>query len=259
MLLCTDAAAEGLNLQTCGALINYDLPWNPMRVEQRIGRIDRIGQPRDVIRIDNLYYQGTIETQVYTALQERIHLFGDVVGKLQPILARTATLIERGVLQQGKAEPILSDLNREIEELDREAFDLDASLLEDLSSAANIPAAPYDLEQLSLLLDRPNSLPAAYRAQPLGTRQWAIAQAGGAATRVTTTERSTTKTSKTTISGRQAAEYFRNSTRREATYIPATIPCACVTSSSSKPSSPIGCQTVAVDGDRARPRSTVGD
>ena len=185
VLLCTDAAAEGLNLQTCGALINYDLPWNPMRVEQRIGRIDRIGQPRDVIRIDNLYYQGTIETQVYTALQQRINLFGDVVGKLQPILARTATLIERGILQTGSVEPVLSDLEREIDLLDREAFDLDTALSEDLSEAANIPVPPYDLEQLSVLLDRPNSLPAAYRAQPLGTRQWAVAQSGGVATRVT--------------------------------------------------------------------------
>jgi hypothetical protein len=43
ILLCTESASEGLNLQTCGVLINYDLPWNPMRVEQRIGRIDRIG------------------------------------------------------------------------------------------------------------------------------------------------------------------------------------------------------------------------
>lgn len=185
VLLCTDAAAEGLNLQTCGALVNYDLPWNPMRVEQRIGRIDRIGQPRDIIRIENLYYQGTIETQVYMALQRRIHLFGNVVGKLQPILARTATLIERGILQSGGAEPILSELEREIDQLDREAFDLDASLSEDLSQAANVPAPPYDLEQVSLLLDRPELLPATYRPQPLGTRQWAVALAGGAATRVT--------------------------------------------------------------------------
>ena len=44
ILLCTESASEGLNLQTCGVLINYDMPWNPMRVEQRIGRIDRIGQ-----------------------------------------------------------------------------------------------------------------------------------------------------------------------------------------------------------------------
>ena len=58
LLLCTDAAAEGLNFQFCGALVNYDMPWNPMRVEQRIGRIDRLGQKYPVIRIINLHYDG---------------------------------------------------------------------------------------------------------------------------------------------------------------------------------------------------------
>jgi superfamily II DNA/RNA helicase len=58
ILLCTDAAAEGLNFQFCGALINYDMPWNPMRVEQRIGRIDRLGQEHAKIRVINLHYSG---------------------------------------------------------------------------------------------------------------------------------------------------------------------------------------------------------
>ena len=69
VLLCTDAAAEGLNFQFCGAIINYDMPWNPMRVEQRIGRIDRLGQEHRVIRIVNLHYEGTVETDVYRALR----------------------------------------------------------------------------------------------------------------------------------------------------------------------------------------------
>ena len=57
ILLCTESASEGLNLQTCGVLINYDMPWNPMRVEQRIGRIDRIGQEYDVVWIYNYFYR----------------------------------------------------------------------------------------------------------------------------------------------------------------------------------------------------------
>ena len=68
-MLCTDAAAEGLNFQFCGAVINYDMPWNPMRVEQRIGRIDRVGQTNATIRIVNLHYEGTVETDVYRALR----------------------------------------------------------------------------------------------------------------------------------------------------------------------------------------------
>ncbi|MGL5806669.1 MAG: helicase-related protein, partial [Xenococcaceae cyanobacterium] len=65
ILLCTESASEGLNLQTCGVLINYDLPWNPMRVEQRIGRIDRIGQVYSTVNIHNFYYDGTVEAKVY--------------------------------------------------------------------------------------------------------------------------------------------------------------------------------------------------
>ena len=74
VMLCTDAAAEGLNFQFCGAMINYDMPWNPMRVEQRIGRIDRLGQQHENIRIVNLHYEGTVETDVYRALRVRIGL-----------------------------------------------------------------------------------------------------------------------------------------------------------------------------------------
>ena len=88
VLLCTDAAAEGLNFQFCGALLNYDMPWNPMRVEQRIGRIDRLGQRHSIVRICNLHYEDTVETDVYRALGSRINLFQRVVGPLQPILAR---------------------------------------------------------------------------------------------------------------------------------------------------------------------------
>ena len=70
VLVCTDAAAEGLNFQFCGALVNYDMPWNPMRVEQRIGRIDRLGQRFSDIRIINLHYEDTVEADVYRALRK---------------------------------------------------------------------------------------------------------------------------------------------------------------------------------------------
>jgi SNF2 family DNA or RNA helicase len=61
VLVSTEAGGEGRNLQFCRIVINYDLPWNPMRVEQRIGRIDRIGQKAPVVKILNLYMEGTIE------------------------------------------------------------------------------------------------------------------------------------------------------------------------------------------------------
>ena len=81
---------KGLNLQTCGVLINYEMPWNPMRVEQRIGRIDRIGQEYDRVWIRNYFYDGTVEATVYQRLDDRIASFESVVGELQPILSQVA-------------------------------------------------------------------------------------------------------------------------------------------------------------------------
>lgn len=87
ILLCSDAASEGLNLQTASALINYDLPWNPARVEQRIGRIDRIGQKADDLRIVNLVLANSVDERVYHVLGERCDLFRTFVGAMQPVLS----------------------------------------------------------------------------------------------------------------------------------------------------------------------------
>ena len=86
VLLCTDAAAEGLNLQTADLLVNYDLPWNPTKVEQRIGRIDRIGQTHNDIYVLNLCYVGSVEHEVYVRLIDRLRSIGAVVGSQQSVL-----------------------------------------------------------------------------------------------------------------------------------------------------------------------------
>lgn len=78
----TDAACEGLNLQTLGALINVDLPWNPSRLEQRIGRIKRYGQQRREVDMANLVYQGTLDERVYQRLSERMQDRYDILGSL---------------------------------------------------------------------------------------------------------------------------------------------------------------------------------
>jgi superfamily II DNA or RNA helicase len=85
ILLATDAAAEGLNLQSCSYLVNYDMPWNPMRVEQRIGRIDRLGQQRPTVTIRNFFVSDT-ERSRYRALADRIRDFNKYLGGLPPIL-----------------------------------------------------------------------------------------------------------------------------------------------------------------------------
>src|SRR5258708_11528338 len=79
MVCATDAACEGLNLQRLGAQVNVDLPWNPSRLEQRKGRVQRIGQVRDNVHVLSLRYAGTVEDDVYTALSSR---FGDIFSVL---------------------------------------------------------------------------------------------------------------------------------------------------------------------------------
>jgi superfamily II DNA or RNA helicase len=85
VLLCTESGGEGRNLQFCNTLINFDIPWNPMAIEQRIGRIDRIGQTREVF-IFNLVTSGTIEDAVLRILDEKINMFELVVGEVGAIL-----------------------------------------------------------------------------------------------------------------------------------------------------------------------------
>ena len=85
ILLCTDAGAEGLNLQFCRVLINYDLPWNPMSVEQRIGRLDRIGQQKDML-IYSLATKGTMEEYVVDLIINKMCCVGLVIGELPIIL-----------------------------------------------------------------------------------------------------------------------------------------------------------------------------
>jgi hypothetical protein len=97
ILISTEAGGEGRNFQFCHLMINYDLPWNPMRVEQRIGRLDRIGQKLPV-RIYNLFCEDTVEERVLAVLEQRIGLFEESVGSLDPILGEVERDLERLVL-----------------------------------------------------------------------------------------------------------------------------------------------------------------
>ena len=90
ILVTTDAISEGRNIQFCNVMVNYDLPWNPMKVEQRIGRIDRIGQERDVYAF-NLALEDTIEEYVLNKLYSKINLFQQTVGDLKEILSSMET------------------------------------------------------------------------------------------------------------------------------------------------------------------------
>ena len=82
LVVATDAACEGLNLQTLGTRINVDLPWNPSKLEQRIGRIKRFGQTRDRVDMANLTYAGTVDEKVYRVLSERLRTTHDLLGTM---------------------------------------------------------------------------------------------------------------------------------------------------------------------------------
>jgi SNF2 family DNA or RNA helicase len=98
ILLCSEVVAEGVDLQFCRVIVNYDLPWNPMRVEQRIGRIDRIGQEAQSIVIINFHVEGTIDGSIYTHLHSKIGIFEDTIGDLEGIVGEYVNRLTKELL-----------------------------------------------------------------------------------------------------------------------------------------------------------------
>ena len=152
ILLATEAAGEGLNLQTCGVLINYDMPWNPMRVEQRIGRLDRIGQVFEEIWIFNYFYRDSVEAEIYRRLSNRIGWFEEVVGTLQPILHEVGQTI-REVAMMPPAHRRLDERLRDLEtqmEARPPTDPLDLPKSFSAPTALNAPVSWRDIETIFL-------------------------------------------------------------------------------------------------------------
>jgi hypothetical protein len=104
ILLGTDSMSEGLNLQTSGRLFNYDMPWNLMRVEQRIGRVDRIGAAYEVVTVSNYFYADTVEQAIYSSIKDDFGDFTEIVGDAQPVLAATEAAIKSAAMAAGPAQ-----------------------------------------------------------------------------------------------------------------------------------------------------------
>ena len=102
VLVGTDAASEGLNLQTLGSLINFDLPWNPTRLEQRKGRIQRIGQVNDTVYVYNMRYSGSVEDRVHELLSERLKSIYDMFGQLPDVLEDVWIDVAVGDIEKAK-------------------------------------------------------------------------------------------------------------------------------------------------------------
>lgn len=123
VLVSTESGGEGRNLQFCNVIINYDLPWNPMRIEQRIGRIHRIGQKRDVF-IYNLSAKDTIESKILELLDAKINMFQLVVGELDMILGN--------LKEQQDFEEVIMDIwtgSKDEKELTRKLEDFGEQLI----------------------------------------------------------------------------------------------------------------------------------
>lgn len=121
ILICTDAGSEGLNLQFCNTVINYDLPWNPMKIEQRIGRCHRYGQEHDVVAINLLNTQNAADQRVYDILSKKFELFEGVFGASDIALGalESGTSFEKMVLEIYQSCDTTAEFKKAFDKLDR--------------------------------------------------------------------------------------------------------------------------------------------
>jgi len=139
ILLSSEVGSEGLDLQFCDVMVNYDLPWNPMVVEQRIGRIDRVGQKSNKISIYNLIISNTIEEKILKRLYDRINLFRESIGDLEEILGENENyneLIRNGIDKLYSTKLTEEEQNSIIDEIQR-AFENERQTLEKIKVELN--------------------------------------------------------------------------------------------------------------------------
>jgi hypothetical protein len=152
-------------------------------VEQRIGRIDRIGQTHEEMQIVNLHLDGTVEADVYRALKGRIAMFEQVVGKLQPILAKAsssisqATLVSRDQREKARASAVAAvEQEPEIKGLDLDDVLQDLDAIRDVVNS--LQPSPLTLADLEAILRQPTLLPPGCSARPIGAYDFAWTQPG---------------------------------------------------------------------------------
>lgn len=122
ILIATESAAEGINLQFCSLLINYDLPWNPQRIEQRIGRCHRYGQKHDVVVINFLNSRNEADCRVYTLLEQKFNLFNGIFGSSDHVLGALESGVdfEKQILNIYQSCRSTEEINRAFDDLQKE-------------------------------------------------------------------------------------------------------------------------------------------
>lgn len=171
VMIATEAAAEGINLQFCSLLINYDLPWNPQRVEQRIGRCHRYGQKFDVVVINFLNQTNYADQRVLELLSEKFHLFDGVFGASDEVLGS----IESGVDFEKRIQAIYETC-RKAEDIDaafkRLQQELEADINEKMKETRQLLLENFDEDIHDLLKMRLDS--AEQRLDKVGRWFWAL-------------------------------------------------------------------------------------
>jgi superfamily II DNA or RNA helicase len=145
-LLSSEVGSEGIDLQFCNVLVNYDLPWNPMKVEQRIGRLDRLGQKADKITIINLAVEGTIEERILDRLYNRIGIFENSIGDLEPILGSEIQELSAELLSQRLTEKQIEDRIAQTQLAIEQKRQMENDLVE--QSSVLFGSSDYILEQI---------------------------------------------------------------------------------------------------------------
>ncbi|GKU30448.1 DEAD/DEAH box helicase [Clostridium folliculivorans] len=115
ILLASEVGGEGLDFQFCQAMINYDMPYNPMRIEQRIGRLDRFGQKSDKVIVANMYLKDTIDEKIYTMLYDRIKIVEESVGLIEPIIGTKLVDLQNQIVEQKLSDEQIEQRTIEIE------------------------------------------------------------------------------------------------------------------------------------------------
>ena len=176
ILLCTETASESLNLQFCSVVVNYDIPWNPMTLEQRAGRIDRIGQERRKVEVVNLFYTDTAEHDAYAAVARRFKNIRANVGEYPPIIAAG---LQRIIRDETNPDAALDQL------VARKEFDINR-----LNADWRSPNAPLNpritMDALEKPLRQPELMPSGWSVKPAGGRNWDVTNPLGHTVRVTT-------------------------------------------------------------------------
>ena len=183
LLIGTETASESLNLQFSSAMVNYDIPWNSMTLEQRIGRIDRIRQALPVVDIVNLFYADTAEWDAYEAMLERLEAIRDNVGEYQPILYDPASANRMSAIIRANCD---RESTRAAVQNIAGSARINLDTLNSTLEQTALPVSAITMADIQRALTKPGLLPEGWAAEHRGGAHWKVTRPDGSSQLVTT-------------------------------------------------------------------------